>query len=81
MTMLMHFLVDWTAFMTLGVPLMVGHATSLDWAAVTFQLVIDVAIFIWMLFGDRRHAMERHANRFTGRRQRFDYVLPKYEFH
>lgn len=81
LTMLMHFLLDWTVFMVLGVPLMVGHASALEWVAVICQLIVQVAIFIWMLFGQRRHAMERHANRFTGRRQRFDYVLPKYEFH
>ncbi len=81
MTILMHFLIDWTSFMSLGAPLVVGHATGIEWLAVIFQLIVEVTIFIWMLFGNRRHAMERHASRFTGRRQRFDYVLPDYEFH
>lgn len=81
MTMLMHFLIDFFAFMMTGAPLIAGHATSFDWGAMIIQLIFEVAIFVWMLFGNRRHAMERHANRFTGRRQRFDYVLPNYEFH
>lgn len=81
LTMLMHFLIDWTAVSVDGTFVMTGHTTGNDWIFVGIQVVVDVAIFIWMLFGKRRHALERHSGRFVGDKQRFDYRLPNSNFH
>ncbi|WP_367342730.1 lysostaphin resistance A-like protein [Limosilactobacillus sp.] len=81
LTMLMHFLIDWTAVAVDGTFIMTGSISGNDWLVTSIQVVIDIAIFVWMLFGKRRHALERHSGRFVGDKQRFDYRLPNSNFH
>lgn len=81
LTMLMHFLIDWTGAAVDGTLVMTGKPSAGDWFFVAIQVLIDVVIFVWMLYGKRRHALERHSGRFVGDKQRFDYRLPNSNFH
>ncbi|WP_251545547.1 CPBP family intramembrane glutamic endopeptidase [Limosilactobacillus caecicola] len=74
-TMLMHFLIDWTSFTISGSAVMSGQAGAMDWITLAVQMVVFVGVTIWMMFGNRRHVMKRHADRLIGEDQRFGFRL------
>ena len=74
-TMLMHFLIDWTSFTVSGTSVMVGSATAMDWVTLLIQMIVFIGAAIWMMGGHRRKVMKRHADRLIGEDQRFDYRL------
>lgn len=75
LTMIMHFLLDWTAFMASGTVLMTGKVTMYDWLSTVIELVIFIGIAVWMMFGQRRQVMERHVDRLTGEDQQFGFRI------
>lgn len=75
LTMLMHFLADWLSFTISGSTVMSGSVSLMDWATLTVEIILFVGIFVWMLFGNRRHVLERHADKLIGQDQHFGYRL------
>lgn len=75
LTMLMHFLVDWSSFTVANSSVMTGAANSMDWLTLAIEFVVLVGIAIWMMFGNRRQVMRRHANKLIGEDQHFGYRL------
>lgn len=75
LAMLMHGLLDWTSFVVTGSDLMRGTTSWQDWVSVLVELVVFVGIAAWMMFGQRRHVMERHVARLTGEHQRFGFSI------
>ena len=75
LTMLIHFLFDWTAFTVSGTSTMAGHTNYMDWLTLLIELIVLGGISAWMMFGNRRHVMERHANKLIGQDQRFGFRL------
>lgn len=75
LTMLIHFLFDWTAFTVSGTSTMAGHTSYMDWLTLLIELIVLGGISAWMMFGNRRHVMERHANKLIGQDQRFGFRL------
>lgn len=76
LTIVMHGLFDWFSFMATGGTTMTGsHVSAGEWLSVLTELVIFVAIAVWMMFGQRRKVMDRHVARLTGAKQHFDYQI------
>lgn len=75
LTMLMHGLLDWLSFIATGTELMTGHASWADWVFALATLLVFGGFTVWMMFGQRRHVMERHVARLTGEDQRFDFMI------
>ena len=75
LAMVMHFLLDWTAFIASDSTLMTGKVTVQNWIGTGIELVVFIGIAVWMMFGQRRQVMERHVNRLTGEHQRFDFMI------
>lgn len=75
LTMLMHFLIDWSAFTISGSSSMTGGTYPMDWITLAVEVVIFVGIAIWMMFGNRSKVMERHADKLIGEDQRFGFRL------
>lgn len=75
LAMLMHFLLDWTAFIASDSTLMTGKVTYQDWIVTAIELAVFIGIAVWMMFGQRRTVMERHVDRLTGEHQRFDFMV------
>ena len=73
--MLMHFLLDWTSFTASNSTMMSGNAGAMDWLTLVLQMILFIAITIWMMFGKRRHVMKRHADRLIGENQHFGFRL------
>lgn len=75
LTMLMHFLIDWSSFTVAGSVVMSGAANGMDWLTLIIELVVFVGITIWMMFGHRRQVMKRHADKLIGEDQHFGFRL------
>lgn len=75
LAMLMHFLLDWTAFIASDSTLMTGKVTLADWLGTAIELIIFIGIAAWMMYGQRRKVMERHVARLTGDKQHFDFMV------
>lgn len=75
LAMVMHFLLDWTAFIASDSTLMTGKVTVQNWIGTGIELVVFIGIAVWMMFGQRRQVMERHVNRLTGEHQWFDFMI------
>lgn len=75
LTMLIHFLFDWTAFTVSGTATMAGHTNYLDWLTLLIEFIVLGGVTAWMMFGNRRHVMERHANKLIGQDQHFGFRL------
>ncbi len=75
LAMLLHFLLDWTAFAASGSTTMNTVPTTSEWIAVGVEVVVFIGITVWMLTGDRRLVVDRHARRLTGADQHFGYRL------
>lgn len=75
LAMLMHFVLDWTAFVASDSTLMTGKVTSDDWIGTAIELAIFIGIAVWMMYGQRRKVMERHVARLTGDKQHFDFMV------
>lgn len=75
LTMLIHFLFDWTAFTVSGTSTMAGHTNYMDWLTLLIEFIVLGGITAWMMFGNRRHVMERHANKLIGEDQHFGFRL------
>lgn len=73
LTMLMHFLIDLFSFMATQTTAMTGTTTSSDWLSALLLMLYFGGTALWMMFGARRTVMERHADRFTGDHQHFDF--------
>lgn len=73
--MLMHFLLDWTSFTMSGSSVMTGAATSMDWITLVVEMVVFIGASVWMMFGNRRHVMKRHADRLIGEDQHFGFRM------
>lgn len=75
LSMLMHFLLDWLAFSASGSVVMTGSPTIADWYLLIVEVLFFGGITAWMMFGDRRQVIDRHARRFAGDEQRFNFRL------
>lgn len=75
LAMLMHFLLDWTAFVASDSTLMTGKVTWQDWLGTGLELAIFIGIAVWMMYGQRRQIMERHVDRLTGEHQHFGFRI------
>lgn len=75
LTMLMHFFLDWLSFTISGTTVMAGQPSAMDWVTLGVEVILFVGISIWMMFGNRRHVLDRHANKLIGQDQRFGYRL------
>lgn len=75
LTMVMHFFVDWLSFTVSGSTIMAGNVSAMDWATLAIEAILFIGISIWMMFGNRRHVLERHANKLIGQDQHFGYRL------
>lgn len=75
LAMLMHFLLDWTAFVASDSTLMTGKVTWQDWLGTGLELAIFIGIAVWMMYGQRRQVMERHVDRLTGEHQHFGFRI------
>ncbi|WP_076459562.1 CPBP family intramembrane glutamic endopeptidase [Limosilactobacillus caccae] len=75
LAMMMHFLLDWTAFIASDSTLMTGKVTMADWISTAIELLVFGGITAWMMFGQRRKVMERHVDRLTGDKQRFGFMV------
>lgn len=73
LTMLMHFFIDASIFCLTHHETMVGSTSTADWIALAIEFLYFAGIALWMMFGNRRVVMERHADRFTGDHQHFDF--------
>lgn len=73
LTMLMHFFIDAAIFCLTHHETIVGSTSLADWIALTIEFLYFAAVTLWMMFGNRRVVMERHADRFTGDHQHFDF--------
>lgn len=75
LAMMMHFFLDWTAFIASDTTLMTGKVTMQDWIGTAVELLIFIGITTWMMYGQRRKVMERHVDRLTGDKQRFGFMV------
>lgn len=75
LAMLMHFFLDWTAFVASDSTLMTGKVTAADWLGTGIELVIFIGIAAWMMYGQRRQVMDRHVARLTGAKQHFNFMV------
>lgn len=73
--MLMHFLLDWTSFTVSGTSVMTGAAGTMDWFTLAVEMILFIGVAVWMMFGNRRHVMKRHADRLIGEDQHFGFRL------
>lgn len=74
-SMIMHFLIDWTSFMVSGTSVMVGKTSAMDWITLIVEMLVFIGISIWMMYGNRRQVMKRHADRLIGEDQHFGFRL------
>ena len=75
LAMLMHGLLDWTSFTSSGATTMSGKLTLSDWIATFIEVAFFILIAVWMMYGQRRHVMNRHVARLTGDEQHFDFQI------
>lgn len=75
LTMLMHFLIDWLAFVASQALTMTGPVTGADWVTLLVPVVLLGLPALWVLVGPQRPALERHAARLIWTDQRFGYRL------
>lgn len=75
LAMVMHGLLDWTSFIATGTEIMPGTTSWQDWAFTLLILLIFGGITVWMMFGKRRHVMDRHVARLTGEHQHFGFMV------
>lgn len=73
LTMLMHFFIDAAIFCLTHHETIVGSTSTADWIVLAIEFLYFAGIALWMMFGNRRVVMERHADRFTGDHQHFDF--------
>ena len=71
--MLMHFFIDAAIFCLTHHETIVDSTSLADWIALTIEFLYFVAVTLWMMLGNRRLVMERHADRITGDHQHFDF--------
>lgn len=75
LTMLMHFLLDWLAFVASQALGMTGPVTGADWIWLLVPVVLLGLPALWILVGPQRPVLERHAARLIGEDQHFGYRL------
>lgn len=75
LVVIMHFTSDWIGFMYSGSSKLVGSLTSANWLSLALIAVVVIGLTVWMMFGQRRHVMERHVERLTGKYQHFGFSI------
>lgn len=75
LAMLMHGLLDWTSFVASESTTISGKLTLDDWVTTLVEVAFFVLIAVWMMYGQRRHVMNRHVARLTGDEQHFDFQI------
>lgn len=75
LVMLMHFSTDWLSFIATGSSQITGSLTTNDWLSLLIQALVVIGLTGWMMYGQRRHVMERHIERLTGEHQHFGFSI------
>lgn len=75
LTMILHFGIDITAFISTGATTMTGHVGNNEWVGLLIFLLPFILVTVWMMFGQRRRVMEENARRLTGSDQRFGFRI------
>lgn len=75
LVMLMHFLTDWLGFIESGSSHLTGSLTTNDWLSLLILALVVIGLTCWMMYGQRRHVMERHVERLTGEHQHFGFSI------
>ena len=73
--MIMHFLIDWTSFTVSGTSVMTGSVHAMDWITLVVEMIVFIGVSIWMMYGNCRQVMKRHADRLIGEDQHFGFRL------